>query len=162
MQTAFSRMRWFCCLDNVMQPSATGPPFSTISISNVSTKCQSWIQVENFVEMFEMEIRQTRNPRLLNHWRTQIARCQDPDLMSSSYHTWALESGNVANYFKLTYESQRRVKWNVQHSEIWVHVATIFCNNFARWLQKMVATCDAMWCVGFSWDATIFCNNFAR
>ncbi len=38
--------------------------------------------------------------------------------------------------------------------------ATIFCNNFARWLQKVVATSDAMcW---FFWDATIFCNNFAR
>ena len=35
--------------------------------------------------------------------------------------------------------------------------ATIFCNNFARWLQKIVAT----WCVGFL-DAMIFCNNFAR
>ncbi len=37
--------------------------------------------------------------------------------------------------------------------------AMIFCNNFARWLQKIVV-CDAMcW---FFWDATIFCNNFAR
>ena len=36
----------------------------------------------------------------------------------------------------------------------------IFCNNFARWLQKIVATCVAIcW---FSWDAMIFCNNFAR
>ncbi len=35
--------------------------------------------------------------------------------------------------------------------------ATIFCNNFARWLQKIIATCDAM-----CWDALIFCNNFAR
>ncbi len=35
-----------------------------------------------------------------------------------------------------------------------------FCNYFARWLQKIVATCDAMcW---FFWDAMIFCNNFAR
>ncbi len=35
-----------------------------------------------------------------------------------------------------------------------------FCNNFARWLQKIVATCDAMcW---FFWDAMFFCNNFAR
>jgi hypothetical protein len=65
---------------------------------------------------------------------------------------------------------------------------TIFCNNFARWLQK-IAACYVMWCVGFlecyyllwqlckmitkdssmlwcdmlvSWDATIFCNKFAR
>jgi hypothetical protein len=38
--------------------------------------------------------------------------------------------------------------------------AMLVCNNFARWLQKIVATCDAMcW---FSGDATIFCNNFAR
>ena len=38
--------------------------------------------------------------------------------------------------------------------------ATIFCNNFARWLQKIVACYDALdW---FFWDATIFCNNFAR
>ncbi len=39
--------------------------------------------------------------------------------------------------------------------------AMIFCNNFARWLQKIVATCDVMmyW---FFWDAMIFCNNFAR
>ncbi len=42
--------------------------------------------------------------------------------------------------------------------------AMIFCNNFARWLQKIVAT----WCVWFFgmcwvfWDAMIFCNNFAR
>jgi hypothetical protein len=36
--------------------------------------------------------------------------------------------------------------------------ATIFCNNFARWLQKIVATCDVM-CWVF-WDAMIFCNNF--
>ncbi len=36
--------------------------------------------------------------------------------------------------------------------------ATIFCNNFARWLQKLVATCGVL---GF-WDSTIFCNNFAR
>jgi hypothetical protein len=36
--------------------------------------------------------------------------------------------------------------------------ATIFCNNFARWLQKIVATCDVL----FFWDAMIFCNNFAR
>jgi hypothetical protein len=41
--------------------------------------------------------------------------------------------------------------------------ATLFCNNFARWLQKRVA-CEAMcrrmcW---FFWDATFFCNNFAR
>ncbi len=36
--------------------------------------------------------------------------------------------------------------------------ATIFCNNLARWLQNMVATCDMMcW---FFWDAMIFCNNF--
>jgi hypothetical protein len=55
--------------------------------------------------------------------------------------------------------------------------AMIFCNNFARWLQKIVATCDVLvflGCVGFSgmcwffWDvlvfldAMIFCNNFAR
>ncbi len=32
--------------------------------------------------------------------------------------------------------------------------------NFARWLQKIVASYDEMcW---FFWDATIFCNNFAR
>ncbi len=38
--------------------------------------------------------------------------------------------------------------------------AIIFCNNFARWLQTMIATCDGMcW---FFWDAMIFCNNFAR
>ncbi len=37
--------------------------------------------------------------------------------------------------------------------------AMIFCNNFARWLQTIVAT----WCdVLVSLDATIFCNNFAR
>jgi hypothetical protein len=37
--------------------------------------------------------------------------------------------------------------------------ATIICNNFARWLQKIVATWfDAMcWVL---WDATIICNNF--
>jgi hypothetical protein len=65
--------------------------------------------------------------------------------------------------------------------------AMIFCNNFARWLQKIVETCDVMRCVGFLgcydlcnnfarwlqkivetcdvlvfWDAMIFCNNFAR
>ncbi len=38
--------------------------------------------------------------------------------------------------------------------------AMSFCNNFARWLQKIVATCDVM-CWVF-WDAMIFCNNFAR
>jgi hypothetical protein len=36
--------------------------------------------------------------------------------------------------------------------------AMIFCNTFARWLQKIVATCMMCW---FFWDATIFCNNFA-
>ncbi len=38
--------------------------------------------------------------------------------------------------------------------------AMFFCNNFARWLQKIVTTCDAM-CWVF-WDAMFFCNNFAR
>ena len=33
--------------------------------------------------------------------------------------------------------------------------AMIFCNNFARWLQKIAtAMCWVFW------DATIFCNNF--
>ena len=36
--------------------------------------------------------------------------------------------------------------------------ARIFCNNFTRWLQKIVATCDVL----VFWDATIFCNDFAR
>jgi hypothetical protein len=36
--------------------------------------------------------------------------------------------------------------------------ATIFCNNFARWLQKMIATCDVMRCVGVSW----MLHNFSR
>ncbi len=35
--------------------------------------------------------------------------------------------------------------------------ATIFCDNFARWLQKMVEI--DVW---VSCDAMIFCNNFAR
>ncbi len=64
--------------------------------------------------------------------------------------------------------------------------AMIFCNNFARWLQKIVATCDVQyrfrnqpgaqvvmhwtywwfrscmfpWLCWFSGDAMIFCNNF--
>ncbi len=50
---------------------------------------------------------------------------------------------------------------------MWCYVffwdSTIFCNNFARWLQKIVAACDAMvvmcW---FFWDALIFCKIFAR
>ena len=37
--------------------------------------------------------------------------------------------------------------------------ATILCNNFARWLQKIVATCAMCWVF---WDAMIFCNNLAR
>ncbi len=36
--------------------------------------------------------------------------------------------------------------------------ATIFCNNFARWLQRIVVTCDVL----VFWYAMIFCNNFAR
>ena len=44
----------------------------------------------------------------------------------------------------------------------WVQVfwdATIFCNNFARWLQKIVAT----WCIGFFWDVLGFlgCVGFS-
>jgi hypothetical protein len=76
-------------------------------------------------------------------------------------------------------------------SNIWRDVlgfwdVMIFCNNFARWLQKIVATCDMLgflvcyyllwqlckmitkdssniWCdvLGF-WDVMIFCDNFAR
>ncbi len=42
----------------------------------------------------------------------------------------------------------------------------IFCNIFARWLQKIVATCYAMcwffWDMLVFWDAMIFCNDFAR
>ncbi len=41
--------------------------------------------------------------------------------------------------------------------------STIFCNNYARWLQKIVATshCNVMRCAGFL-DVMIFCNNFTR
>ncbi len=45
-----------------------------------------------------------------------------------------------------------RRKWCVGFCD-----ATIFCKNFARWLQK-IASCDVL----VSWDDTIFCNNFAR
>ncbi len=40
----------------------------------------------------------------------------------------------------------------------------IFCNNFARWLQRIVAICDALvfWDVLVFLDSMIFCNNFAR
>ncbi len=58
-------------------------------------------------------------------------------------------------------------------SVLWQHVlvfldALLFRNNFARWLQKIVATCDSRcewcrWCdVLVFLDAMIFCNNFAR
>ncbi len=89
-----------------------------------------------------------------------VATCDVTDVM-----WWA---GFLGCYYVLKQLCKMITKYS---SNTWCHWcdvlvfwdATIFCNNFARWLQKIVATCDVTdvmcW---FFWDATIFCNNFAR
>ncbi len=77
-----------------------------------------------------------------------VAKCDVLGFLGCSYLLWQLCE-------MITKDSSNMRWWCVGFS-VWD--AMTVCNNFARWLQKIVATCDVL----VFWDATIFCNNFAR
>ncbi len=85
--------------------------------------------------------------------------CKIPKICVLTYANLnSLRGGlEIAQFVFASWNAMRWFSWMRCVGFLWCYD---LCNKFVRWLQKIVATCDAMcW---FSGMLLSFCNNFAR